>query len=141
MVHGILSTNKQLFRYKQCGTDRCPLCHTEAETRNHLIECKSMMATQWREDMLQKLPKSLLQPHTKTAVTRSLLIDVWKTLGMSLNDKKEMTKYCRGKTNSQWRHSLMDCFIKNGQEGKICIYGGKFVDTKAQQYTVDSANY
>eukprot|EP00957_Ditylum_brightwellii_P007922 600036-Ditylum_brightwellii.AAC.1 len=38
---------------------------------------------------------------------------------------KETIKYCRGKENSQWRDSLIDYFIKSGQEDKICIYGGK----------------
>eukprot|EP00957_Ditylum_brightwellii_P157706 12003847-Ditylum_brightwellii.AAC.1 len=57
-----------------------------------------MMAIQWREEMLHKLPKLLLRLRTKPAVTRSLLIFVQKVLGMLLHEEKGDDKILQGQS-------------------------------------------
>jgi hypothetical protein len=48
--------------------------------------------------MMQELTKLLLRLHTKPAVTRSLLICVWKALGMSLHEEKGDDKILQGQS-------------------------------------------
>eukprot|EP00957_Ditylum_brightwellii_P059610 4525375-Ditylum_brightwellii.AAC.2 len=93
------------------------------ETRNHLVQCKSEIATEWHDEVMTELPKLLLQLHTKLEVTRSLVICVRKALGLSLHDEKGTDKIIQGQKKLTMEAMFDGFFIRIRHPFKTCIYG------------------
>eukprot|EP00957_Ditylum_brightwellii_P014605 1100661-Ditylum_brightwellii.AAC.1 len=73
MVHGILPTNKMLYKYKQTSTDKCPFCHMKEETWDHLILCTGNEPSKWRTGVLSEVRKVLPMLHTAPALCKVVL--------------------------------------------------------------------
>ena len=80
MFHGILPTNKMLYRYKQTLTNKCPFCHITEETRDHLILCTASEPRKWCTGVLSEVRKVLPRLHTAPAFCEVVLHGVHRLL-------------------------------------------------------------
>ena len=55
LTHDLLPTRKVTSRYDPMSPTACPFCHTQPETRDHLLQCAHPVSTTWRGKLLSTI--------------------------------------------------------------------------------------
>ena len=71
-------TNLRQYELKQSPTPYCPLCKTKIETTEHITQCKSATAVQYRTQALETLEENLIKWDTHPEIV-TLIIMVLST--------------------------------------------------------------
>ena len=73
ILHKQWPTMKRNFLWKYSETDKCPMCTTQVETREHVLLCTDELAITYRDKMLLGLKTDLLKNHTDPFLTNHIM--------------------------------------------------------------------
>ena len=90
-LHHLWNTQKITFRWNKSKCDKCPLCHAQTETWQHVLQCNNEHIVRARTEFLTTLDRGLTAMHTEPGLQKWILCGLRSWL--SLNEIGEPAKY------------------------------------------------
>lgn len=80
-------TNFRLHRAGLSSSPLCPLCQSAVETRDHLLQCQSILVIEWRNSLIKALKSFLQTTDHDVDFSDAVRIGVLKTIGETIGNE------------------------------------------------------